>query len=674
MVDAEAVEKQWGIRPDQVVDFQALWGDSTDNIPGIPGVGQKTAAQLLAQYETLEGVFEHVDEISGTKRRENIRARRGRGAAESPVGASVDATCRCESTGSRLTWAGWTARPCWSCVPSSDFTGCAKRLTGLSVAAAPRHVAGAVRDGRHARAALQQLVATLRQQTAHRGRHGDDVDARAVGGHRRATRSPGSQGTPCIVPVRAPAGDPRLDAAAALDALRPVLENEQIEKVGQNLKYDMIVLRGAGVSLRGVAFDTMVADYLLAPGERNHSMDDLAKRYLNHETIKISELIGTGKKQKRMDQVPVALVTPYAGRGCRRAAAAGRHPGRAAARGGVGRAVLHAGNAADRSAGRNGVQRHPGRCAAAAAVERAVWPADGRVGERRSTNWPAAHSTSIRPSSWPRFCSSELGLPVVKKTKTGPSTDASVLSQLAPQHPLPAKIIEYRQQAKLKSTYVDALPAAGPSRRPGACTPRSSRTWRPRADSVRPIRICRTFRSARATAARSARPSFRASQAGSCCAPTIRRSNCACWLISRGTRRCCAAFAEDRDIHAQVASEVYGVPLEDVTAEMRRAAKAINFGVIYGQSPFGLAKSLSIEKSEAAAFIDAYFATLSGGRQVYGRRYWQNAAKTGMLVLPWDAVGRSRELATLRFATDHVNGTCRNASPSTRSFRDRRRT
>ncbi len=103
-----------------------------------------------------------------------------------------------------------------------------------------------------------------------------------------------------------------LDADLALETLRPVLEDEQLEKVGQNLKYDMIVLRGAGVRLRGVAFDTMVADYLLAPGERNHGMDDLAKRYLNHETIKITSLIGSGKQQRRMDEVPVELVTPYA--------------------------------------------------------------------------------------------------------------------------------------------------------------------------------------------------------------------------------------------------------------------------------------------------------------------------------------------------------------------------
>ena len=148
------------------------------------------------------------------------------------------------------------------------------------------------------------------------------------------------------VPVRAPAGDRAIGSADARRALRPVLENERIEKVGQNLKYDLIVLRGAGVQLRGVAFDTMVADYLLAPGERNHSIDDLAKRYLNHETIKISELIGTGKKQKRMDQVPVALVTPYAAEDADVPLSAGRDPGASAGRRGVGRAVPRAGNAA----------------------------------------------------------------------------------------------------------------------------------------------------------------------------------------------------------------------------------------------------------------------------------------------------------------------------------------
>ncbi len=143
------------------------------------------------------------------------------------------------------------------------------------------------------------------------------MDTETTSTHARSAQLVGcsfawQRGHAVYLPLRAPAGEPHLDPSTTLAALRPILENPQIAKVGQNLKYDMIVLRNVGIQLRGLAFDTMVADYLLAPGERSHGLDDLAKRYLNHDTIKIRDLIGTGKTQKRMDEVPVAQVTAYA--------------------------------------------------------------------------------------------------------------------------------------------------------------------------------------------------------------------------------------------------------------------------------------------------------------------------------------------------------------------------
>ncbi len=237
-----------------------------------------------------------------------------------------------------------------------------------------------------------------------------------------------------------------------------MLENDQIQKVGQNLKYDMIVLRGAGVRLRGTAFDTMVADYLLAPGERNHGIDDLAKRYLNHDTIKISELIGKGKKQKRMDQVPVALVTAYAAEDAD--------------------VPLRLATILARRLGEEGLedlfyQLEMPLIEVLAEMEfngiRVDVPLLNRLSEQYGRRMAELESEIYElaggafnidsPKQLAKILFDALGLPVVKKTKTGPSTDVSVLSQLALEHPLPAKIIAYRQQAKLKSTYVDALPA-----------------------------------------------------------------------------------------------------------------------------------------------------------------------------------------------------------------------
>ncbi len=607
IVDAAAVEKLWGVRPDQVVDLQAMWGDSTDDIPGIAGVGQKTAALLLAQYDTLEGIFEHVDEISGNKRRENIRAGKEaalmsrqlvRLARDVPVEVPWDAA----HVG------GIDNQAVLELCDEFGFRRLRERLSGLAVTEAPADWQ-AEYETVDTESGLQQLVDELSQQKR------ISIDTETTSVHARWAEIVGysfswKPGHGVYVPVRAPAGDAQLDPATTLAALRPVFEAPQIEKVGQNLKYDLIVLRAAGVELRNVAFDTMVADYLLAPGERTHSIDDLAKRYLNHETIKISELIGTGKKQKRMDEVPVALVTPYASEDadipCR-----------------LDKVLAH--RLADDGFDElfytlemplievlaelefNGIQVD------VPLLQRLSDQYGRRIAELEIEIYElAGGSFNIdSPKQLAKILFEELGLPVIKKTKTGPSTDASVLSQLAAAHPLPAKIIDYRQQAKLKNTYVDALPAlVHPEtgrvhtsfKQDVAATGRLSSTD-PNLQNI-PVRT-RDGREIRAAFV-PGHPGWKL-----LCADYSQIELRVLAHFSQD-KALLAAFAGDRDIHAQVAGEVYGVPLAEVTSEMRRAAKAINFGVIYGQSPFGLAKALSIDKSEAADFIDAYFQRYPG--------------------------------------------------------------
>ncbi len=607
VLDAAAVMRQWGVRPDQVIDLQAMWGDSTDNIPGIAGVGQKTATQLLAEFGTLEGIFEHVDAISGTKRRENIRA--GHEAAllsrelvrlvrDVPVAVAWDAA----HVG------GIDSAAVLDLCSEFGFNRLRDRLSALSVAAAP-----AVWEADYVtvdtQVGLQQLVLELQQQTR------ISVDTETTSANARWAELVGlsfcyQAGHGVYVPVRAPQGDRQLDPAATLDALRTVLEDEQIEKVGQNLKYDRIVLRGAGVQLRNMAFDTMVADYLLAPGERIHSMDELSKRYLNHETTKIRELIGTGKKQKRMDQVPVALVTSYAGEDA-------DVPFRLAE-------IL-----ADRLREEgfddlfyslemplievlaelefNGIKID------VPLLQRLSGQYGQRMAELEREIYELAGATFNidSPKQLAKILFDDLGLPVVKKTKTGASTDASVLNQLAGEHQLPAKIIDYRQLAKLKNTYVDALPTLvypetgrvhTSFKQDVAATGRLSSTD-PNLQNI-PVRT-RDGREIRAAFV----PGYDGWRL--LCADYSQIELRVLAHFSRD-EALLAAFANDRDIHAQVASEIYGVSLAEVTSDMRRAAKAVNFGVIYGQSPFGLAKALAIEKSEAAEFIEAYFQRYPG--------------------------------------------------------------
>ncbi|NIP85821.1 MAG: DNA polymerase I, partial [Planctomycetales bacterium] len=409
------------------------------------------------------------------------------------------------------------------------------------------------------------------------------------------------------VPVRAPQGEKILSADQVAEALRPILENPDIEKVGQNLKYDMIVLRGAGVHLAGVAFDTMLASYLIEAGQRNHNLDALSRRYLDgHETIKITELIGSGRQQKQMDAVPLDQITDYAAEDADVPLRLRPLLDQRLEQLGLERlnrelevpliSVL-----ADMEY--TGIKVDPERLAELSrsyqqqldALEKEIYKLAGRPFNIAS------------PKQLAEVLFAEQGLPVLKKTKTGPSTDVEVLEQLAAEHPLPAKIIEYRQFAKLKNTYVDALPQLihphtgrvhASFHQVVAATGRLSSSD-PNLQNI-PVRALR---------GREIRSAFLPGEPDwHLLAADYSQIELRVLAHYSQDEALCEAFARDEDIHTLVASQVYGVPLAEVTAPQRRGAKAVNFGVIYGQTPFGLAKSLNIEVEEAAEFIEAYFA------------------------------------------------------------------
>jgi DNA polymerase-1 len=350
----------------------------------------------------------------------------------------------------------------------------------------------------------------------------------------------------------------------------------------------------------------MVASYLLDAGRRNHNLDDLAQRYLGHTSIKITELIGSGKNQKKMNEVPVRQVADYAGEDA-------VLPVRL-------RPIL----AADLAAAEltnlldqlelplievlveleyNGVKVDVDRLA----------QLSRRFGERMEVLEQdiyalAGHPLNIAsPKQLQTVLFVEQKLPVLRRTvQSGPSTDADVLEELAPLHPLPAKILEYRQYAKLKSTYVDALPQMvypATGRVHASFNQVVTATGRlsssdPNLQNI-PIRT---------EAGREIRSAFVPGEPDwVLLAADYSQIELRVLAHFSGDERLCEAFAQDEDIHVRVASQVNGVPLEGVTKEMRRAAKAINFGVIYGQSAVGLARSLGIERSAAARFIESYF-------------------------------------------------------------------
>lgn len=598
---AQELEKDWGIRPDQVVDFQSLVGDKVDNVPGVPLIGPKIAAELLSRFGTLDEILEHTDEVKGAKRSQNLREGREIALLSRQL-VKLDNNVPIEVDWHHGRLGHFDRNTAGELFTELGFRSFAAQMLGGEDAPASEswevdYQLVATPE------ALAELVEKLKQQEL------ISIDTETTNVWPTWADLVGiscsfSPGEAFYLPLRSPPGDPQLDEQATLEALREVLEDPRIKKLGQNLKYDMIVLRRAGVRLAGVDFDTMIASYLLDAGQRNHNLDDLAQRYLNYNTTKISALIGTGKDQKRMDEVPVADVSPYA---CEDVDV----PLRLLP---LLDKELVARNLDELfretelplidvlvEMESNGILVDTKRLAELSKeygarlekLEQEIYALAGR------------ELNIASPKQLQQILFEELGLPVVKRTKTGPSTDGSVLEELAQHHPLPAKIIEFRQFAKLKNTYVDALPQMvhpqtgrvhASFNQVVAATGRLS-CVDPNLQNI-PVRNDR---------GREIRSAFRPRADWHLLAADYSQIELRVLAHFSGDEILLDAFANDEDIHTRVASEVYSVTPEEVTSEMRRGAKAVNFGVIYGQSPFGLAKQLGISQDGAAAFIDAYF-------------------------------------------------------------------
>jgi DNA polymerase-1 len=615
----EALAADWGIKPEQVVDFQALVGDKVDNVPGVPLIGPKLAKELLDAYGTLENVLDHADDVPGAKRKQNLKDYRdaallSRKLVELDRGTPVAIDWQAARVG------GFNPDRVAELFRDFGFRSLADRAMAVAQATADvekvdRPAPAAISEWEadyqvvDTPEALNVLVSQLSQQSQISfDTETTDISPRLaeIVGYAFAWKPR----LAFYVPVRGPQGERVLDPLATSEALRPILENPAIAKVGQNLKYDMVALKNIGIMLQGVRFDTMIADYLLDSGERTHNLDHLARKYLAHETIKIEEVIGSGKKQLRMDEAPVAAVGRYAAEDAdvplrllpmleERLAAQGLEQLNAD----VETPLIEV--LADLEY--VGVRVDADRLAELSTEY------GGRLRKlREEIEDLAGRPLNIdSPKQLGELLFSELKLPVLKRTKTGPSTDASVLEELAALHALPAKIVEYRQYSKLLGTYIDALPTlVHPTTRRVhaslnqvvAATGRLSSS-NPNLQNI-PVRT---------REGREIRSAFTAGEPGwLLLAADYSQIELRILAHCSGDETLRTAFGNDEDIHQLVASQVYGVTRDEVTSDMRRHAKAVNFGIIYGQSPFGLAKSINISQEEAAKFIETYFAKYPG--------------------------------------------------------------
>ncbi|MCE8418605.1 DNA polymerase I [Rhodovulum sulfidophilum] len=640
-IGVEEVEAKFGVGPERVVDVQALAGDSVDNIPGAPGIGIKTAAQLIQEFGDLQTLLDRAEEIKQPKRRQTLIENRAQIELSMKL-VTLDAETPLDETLDDLEVKEPDAETLLGFLAEMEFRTLLKRVAdglgaeppalpetspasadpadGTAPAALPFEPEAyeCVRDA----AALEDWIGRAR------ARGWVAVDTETTGLDEMRVDLVGislavEPGQACYIPLGHREGEGDLFGSAALAEgqmpmdealalLKPLLEDPAVMKIGQNMKYDAKILARHGIAVAPID-DTMLMSYAMHAGLHGHSMDALSERYLGHQPIPIKTLLGSGKSQITFDKVP------------------------------VGEAVKYAAEDADvtlRLAQLFKPQLHRAKVATVyETLERPLVPV---LAEMEMTGIKVDRDTLSRmsnafaqkmaaleaeihelagesfnvgsPKQLGEILFDKMSLSGGKKGKTGAyGTGADVLEDLAAEgHDLPARVLDWRQLSKLKSTYTDALqdhinPETGRVHTSyvitGAVTGRLSSTD-PNLQNI-PVR---------SEEGRRIREAFVAEEGKVLLSLDYSQIELRILAHVAGIDALKAAFREGQDIHAMTASEMFDVPMAEMTPEIRRRAKAINFGVIYGISGFGLARNLRIPRSEAQGFIDRYFERFPGIR------------------------------------------------------------
>ncbi len=604
VMDLDRFRAEYGLEPGQVIDLMGLSGDTSDNIPGVPGVGEKTALKLIRQFRSLENVFEHMGEIKGKKLQENLGASRDKAVLSKklvtieryvPLEETIDDFKRGDPDSAVLTgifhelefrelWDQFAAR---KEAKAKDYRLCLSREDLLSLMSEIEK---------------RKLVSLDTETTSE-----DPLKAGLVGvsfslEDDRAFYLPLTHHY-----LGAPA---QLEMSEALSVMRPVLEDEKIKKVGQNIKYDALVLRKHGVNLRGIYFDTMIASYVINPGLRQHNLDYLAQHYLNHKMITYREVLGKGLSN--FSEVDVDRAMAYS---CEDADVTLQlmHLLEEQLKKDMNEDLFyvlemklipvliemeHSGIRIDTVFFRDMSHRFSDQLKA---VEQEIYDEAGMEFNINS------------PQQLGYVLFEKLQLPVQKKTKKTKSysTDVTVLTKLsALPFRIPKLLLRYRTLSKLKSTYLDALvkrvdPSTGrihtSYNQTVAATGRLSSS-NPNLQNI-PIR---------GEEGREIRKGFVSEEGHILLSSDYSQVELRIFAHYSGDPAFMEAFREDEDIHARTASEIMGVDKEAVTADMRRIAKAINFGIIYGMGSRKLSEELGIDHETAKNYIDAYYERYRG--------------------------------------------------------------
>ncbi|MEL6510515.1 MAG: DNA polymerase I [Pseudomonadota bacterium] len=640
-IDTEGVEEKFGVGPDRVVDVQALAGDSVDNVPGAPGIGIKTAALLINEFGDLETLLERAEEIKQPKRRQTLIDHADQIRLSKQL-VMLDDKMELPFTLDDLEVRDPEPETLLGFLAEMEFRTLTKRISdALDIeppVIADTDPAGAnpgdapgpadvpfdaskyecVRDT----AALQVWLDRIYE----RGYVAVDTETTSLNEMRADLVGVSlcvEAGEACYIPLQHKDGDAddlfgsdalakdQMPMAEALNMLKPMLEDESVLKIGQNMKYDAKIFANEDITVAPID-DTMLMSYALNAGLHNHSMDGLSERYLSHSPIPIKPLLGTGKSAITFDKVKIDEAVPYAAEDADITLRLWQSF----------KPQLHQKQV---TVVYETLERP--MVPVLAQMERTGIKVDRDTLSRMSNAFAqkmagleaeihelAGQSFNVgSPAQLGEILFDKMGLEGGKKGKTGKySTGADILEDLATEHELPARVLDWRQMSKLKSTYTDALQDhinADMGRVhtsysiAGANTGRLASTD-PNLQNI-PIRT---------EEGRRIREAFVADEGKTLVALDYSQIELRILAHIADIPALKQAFSDGIDIHAMTASEMFDVPLDEMTPEVRRQAKAINFGVIYGISGFGLARNLRIPRAEAQAFIDTYFERFPGIR------------------------------------------------------------
>ncbi|MFO7831608.1 MAG: DNA polymerase I [Desulfuromonadaceae bacterium] len=599
--DLDAVVERFGGGPDKVVEVQSLAGDSSDNVPGVPGIGEKTARDLIERFGTLENLLEHIDEVTGTKRREKLRefAEQARLSREL-VSLKNDLDLN-------------LAQMEFS-IPEPDRHKLARIFQELEFKQLYEEFAEKEPEVEQE---CDYICVTMPEDLKHlvealKGAEYFSIDTETTSLEAMRADLVGlsfsikaAQGWYVPVGHRDTEGaTDQLERDTILNTLRPLLEDVEIAKVGQNIKYDALVLRRAGIELRGIVADTMLQSYLLFPASRSHGLDSMAQEHLRHHMIAYSEIVGRGKKQKSFAEVPLSQASGYAVEDSDYTLRLYEYfkpkfaPEVSTLLQEVELPLL--GVLTDMEWDGVRVDRDHLNALSAdfgAQMERLKQAVYAKADTEFNLN---------SPQQLGEVLFGKLGLPRGKKTKTGWSTAVDVLTPLAQDHEIVAQILEYRSLSKLKGTYTDALPRLiHPETGKIHTSFNQTVTATGRLSSSNPNLQNIPIRGNYGPRIREA---FVPDEGNLLLAADYSQIELRLMAHMADDAGMIQAFNAHEDIHLRTAQQIFNVFGEMVTDDMRRYAKTINFGLLYGMGAYSLSRELGISTAEAKKYIESYFA------------------------------------------------------------------